>query len=300
MTAIGIIGAGAVGQAVGGLLVHAGWCNTVMVASLHGRSADGLVTDLEDMSLVSASSVRARRADLAGMQSCDALVLCPRAAFTNDRTTDIRMAGLTANGLMIRRLAQKLAGFTGPVVVVTNPVDVMTRLYAEVSGSTRVWGIGSSTDTARYRLILARRMGVSTAAVRGHVIGEHGDLAVICASSTTVEGRVVPVPVQAIRAEMAARPGRIAAGIGRVRSGPAAATVAALALVLGVTDGSIELSAPRNGVYLGMPLHFSSGQPTVCLPRLDAGEMRDLAAAEATLQSTYHRLCSTLKEMSAS
>ncbi|WP_240799289.1 hypothetical protein [Streptomyces sp. A0958] len=48
------------------------------------------------------------------------------------------MAGLTANGFMIRRLARKLAGFSGPVVVVTNPVDVRTRLYAEASGSTRV------------------------------------------------------------------------------------------------------------------------------------------------------------------
>ncbi|WLQ37128.1 lactate dehydrogenase [Streptomyces castrisilvae] len=300
MTAIGIIGAGAVGQGVGALLVHTDWCDTVMVSSRHGRSADGLVTDLEDMSLVSASPVRARRVGLALMKSCDALVLCPRAAFINGHATDIRMAGLTANGLLIRHLAQQLAGFSGPVVVVTNPVDVMTRLYAEVSCSTRVWGIGSSTDTARYRLILARKVGVPAQAVQGHVIGEHGDLAVICASSTTVYGRAVRVPVQAIRAEMAARPGRIAAGIGRVRSGPAAATVAALALVLGVTDGLIELSAPGDNTYLGMPLHFSSGQPTVCLPRLDAGENRDLAAAEVKLQSAYHHLCSTLKEMSAS
>ncbi|MEE4494855.1 lactate/malate family dehydrogenase [Streptomyces sp. BE230] len=194
MTAIGIIGAGAVGQGVGTLLVHTGWCDTVMVSSFHGRSADGLVTHLEDMSAVSASSVRAHRVDLAWMKSCDAIVLCPRAAFANDHTTDIRMAGLIANGATIRHLAQDLAGFTGPVVVVTNPVDVMTRLYAEASGSTRVWGIGSSTDTARYRLILARTMGVPTRAVYGHVIGEHGDLAVICASSTTVNGPGRPDP----------------------------------------------------------------------------------------------------------
>lgn len=300
MTAIGIIGAGTVGQGVGTLLVHAGWCDTVMVSSLHGRSADGLVTDLEDMSVVSASPVRAHRVDPARMKSCDAIVLCPRAAFTNDHTTDIRMAGLTANGSTTRHLAQELAGFTGPVVVVTNPVDVMTRLYAETSGSTRVWGIGSSTDTARYKLILARTLGVPTRAVHGHVIGEHGDLAVICASSTTVNGRVARIPVQAIRAEMAARPRRIAAGIGRVRSGPAAATVAALARVLGVRDGVIEMSAPRNGTYLGMPLHFSSGNPTVCLPRLGAEEKRDLAAAEAKLRAAYHHLRSTLKEMSLS
>ncbi|MCX4677631.1 lactate dehydrogenase [Streptomyces sp. NBC_01433] len=300
MKTVGVIGAGAVGQAVSTLLVNSPWCETVMISSLHGRSADGLVTDLEDMSLVSASPVRAHRADLAQMRSCDAIVVCPRAQFTNTHTTDIRMAGLTANGATIHRLARELAGFAGPVVVVTNPVDVMTRLYAEVSGCTRVWGIGSSTDTARYRLILARMVGVPAHAVDGHVIGEHGDRAVICASSTTIYGRPAHFPLHLVREELTARPGRIAAGIGRVRSGPAGATVAALAHVLGVTDGVVELSAPRNGAYLGIPLRFNAGHPTVCLPPLDPAETQDLAAAESKLNAAYDQLRSTLKETTSS
>lgn len=299
MTAIGVIGAGAVGQAVSTLLATSSWCDTIMVSSLHGRSADGLVTDLEDMTLVSASPVRAQRADPAQMRTCDAIVVCPRAQFTNTHTTDIRMAGLTANGFTIQRLAQDLAGYAGPVIVVTNPVDVMARLYAEVSGCSRVWGIGSSTDTARYRLILASMVGVPAHAVDGHVIGEHGDRAVICASSTTIYGRPARIHVQRVREELTARPGQIAAGIGRVRSGPAGATVAALAHVLGVTDGVVELSAPRNGTYLGIPLRFSAGRPTVCLPPLDPEETHDLAAAESKLHAAYDQLCLSLKEKPA-
>ncbi|WP_445277475.1 lactate/malate family dehydrogenase [Streptomyces sp. DSM 41033] len=298
MTTIGVIGAGAVGQAVSALLVASGWCDTVLIASRHGRSADGLVTDLEDMSLVSASPVRAHRADPAQMRSCDAIVVCPRAQFTNSRTADVRMAGLHANGATVLHLAGQLSAYGGPVAMVTNPVDIMTRLFADVSGCTWVWGIGSSTDTARYRHILARMVGVPTEAVSGHVIGEHGDHAVICASSTTVYGRPVHVPAHQVREELAARPGRISAGIGRVRSGPAGATVAALAHVLGITDGVIELSAPGDtGTYLGMPLRFTGGHPTVCLPPLDQAETTDLAAADTKLRAAYLQLTSTLKEM---
>lgn len=62
----------------------------------------------------------------------------------------------------------------------------------------------------------------------------------------------------------------------------------------------MAISAPWNGTCLGLPLHFSSGNPTVCLPGLGAEEKHGLAAAEAKVGAAYHHLCSTLKEMSLS
>ncbi|GGX36433.1 lactate/malate family dehydrogenase [Streptomyces chryseus] len=294
MTTIGLIGAGAVGQALGALLVTSRWCDTIVVASGSGRTAAGLVTDLDDMRQVTASPVRVRQTDPARMRSCDAVVVCPRASFTNTATTDIRMAGLTANAPLITALARQLTDYRGTVVMVTNPVDVLSRLFGEVSGCPRVYGVGSNTDTARYRLIVARLLDVPVAAVAGHVIGEHGDHAVICASSTTVNGRPAPVPLQRVRTELAARPRSISSGIGRTRCGPAGAALAALQHALGVTDGLIELSAPRRGCWLGIPLRFTAGRPTVCIPPLDAGETRQLAAAEDKLRTAY--LHTTVKE----
>ncbi|WOI62177.1 lactate/malate family dehydrogenase [Streptomyces fradiae] len=301
MTAVGIIGAGAVGQAVGMLLAASGWCRTVAVASRSGRSAAALVTDLEDMGQAGGSPVRLVTAAPAHMRACDAVVVCPRAAFTNTATRDVRMAGLRANGVLLRRLARHFTAYSGVVLVVTNPVDVMTRLFAEESGCARVLGVGSNTDTARYRAILARRLRVPPAAVHGHVIGEHGDHAVICASTTTVHGRPlpapVPVPVTEIREELAARPGRIADGIGRTRCGPAAATVTALAHALGVTDGVVELSAHwRDGVHLGVPLHFTGGRRAECMPTLAPDEASQLAAAESKLRAAYETLQAAEKE----
>lgn len=290
MIAVGLIGAGAVGQAVGTLLVAAGWCDTLMVASGSGRTAASLVTDLEDMAQVTGSPVRAVHTDPAEMGGCDAIVMCPRAVFTNTATSDVRMAGLAANAPLIAALGRQFTGYQGVVVMVTNPVDVMTRLFAEVSGCGRVLGVGSSTDTARYRLTLARLLDVPVDAVAGHVIGEHGDHAVICASSTTVHGQPVPVPVQQVRDELAARPHRINAGIGRTRSGPAGAALAALTHALGRVDGVIELSAPWRDGWYGLPLQFTAGTPTVCLPPLNPGEAVQLQAAAAKLRTAYDQI----------
>ncbi|MFE0062788.1 hypothetical protein [Streptomyces sp. NPDC059003] len=157
---IGVIGAGAVGQTVAACLMAGAWCQEVRVASGSARSAAALVADLEDMQQVLGSPGGVGASTPDGMANCAAVVVCPRARFTNTATSDVRMAGLTANAPVLAQLARALAGYAGAVIVVTNPVDVMTRLFTEVSGCQRVYGIGSNTDTARYRLALARFLDV--------------------------------------------------------------------------------------------------------------------------------------------
>ncbi|MGA5134859.1 hypothetical protein ACPCTO_34245, partial [Streptomyces olivoreticuli] len=143
----------------------------------------------------------------------------------------------------------------------TNPVDVMTRLLAATSGCTRVYGVGSSTDTARYRLLLADHLHVPVDYVEGHVIGEHGDAAVICASTTRVAGLPATVPVHDIRAQLADRPRRINAGIGRARSGPTGAVLAALRHTLGLDDGVTDFGS--SGWHWGVEGEAGSGDEAV-------------------------------------
>ncbi|MFJ3856156.1 lactate dehydrogenase [Streptomyces sp. NPDC090085] len=285
--AVGIVGAGAVGQTVGTLLVAAGWCAEVCVTSGTEESAAGLVTDLQDMAEVTGSPVRAVRAPLAGMGACDAVVICPRAKFSNARTSDVRMAGLAANAPLLASIGQALNGYAGVAAVVTNPVDVMARIFAERSGACRVYGIGSSTDSARYRLSLADRLGVAPSAVQGQVIGEHGDAAVVCAAATRVHGQPVPVPVDQVRRDFADRPRQITAGIGRARSGPAGAVLAVLTAALGITDSVVEVSVSHGGGWYGIPLRFTAGVPTLAVPGLAPDERRALAAASSKLAAAY-------------
>ncbi|MFG2683863.1 ATP-binding protein [Streptomyces sp. NPDC048392] len=135
--------------------------------------------------------------------------------------------------------------------------NVLRRILAEhdwlghrlVGPAARVYGIGSSTDSARYRLALAAHHQVPATAVRGWV---------------------VDVPSEYVRAQLSARPRRINAGIGRTRCGTAVAVLGALCKTLSVSDDTKVLSVNYDGVWLGIPLQFSAGRPTVTLSALQS------------------------------
>jgi L-lactate dehydrogenase len=287
---IGVIGAGAVGQTVAGTLMAAGLSRRLLVCSRTQPQTAAWVADLDDMRQALASPVRPYGCRVKDLRECTGLVIALRASFTNTRTSDIRQAGASANAPSVRALGEALRGYSGTVLVVTNPVDLMSRLFAEASACPRVFGIGSNLDTARYRAHLARLLDVPAHVVAGHVIGEHGDAAVVCAASTTVNRQHIDVPLQAVREELRSRPGRISAGVGRTRLGPAGAVLSALRKSLGFVDGTEELSAPWQGGWLGIPLRFTAGQPLACLPVLSTGEQQQFAAADTKLRAAYRAL----------
>lgn len=290
VNAIGVIGAGAVGQTVAATLVASGISQRLLVASRTFEQATSLAADLDDMRQAAATRVYPEARHVEDLSGCDALVIAVRAAFTNTNTTDVRMGGASANTPAVCTLATALRGYKGTVLMVTNPVDLMTRLFAEASGCPRVYGVGSNLDTARYRLTLARLFGVPAETVRGHVIGEHGDGAVVCSSSTTVNGAPADIPLAEMRAELRTRPGRISAGVGRTRSGPAGAVLSALRKSLGLIDGTEELTAPHGDVWLGIPLHFTAGRPVPSMPHLNDEETGELAATTTKLRAAYQAL----------
>jgi L-lactate dehydrogenase len=76
------------------------------------------------------------------------------------------------------------------LVVVSNPVDVLTYLAVQRSGLPwqRVIGLGTQLDTARFRSYLARRLQVPPTQVQALILGEHGDSMVPLWSSATVAG----------------------------------------------------------------------------------------------------------------
>jgi L-lactate dehydrogenase len=81
--------------------------------------------------------------------------------------------------------------------VATNPVDIMTHLasqFAERSGvpSSRVIGTGTTLDTARFRALIGRKLGIDPQHIHAYVIGEHGDSEVLTWSLVTIGG----IPLQ--------------------------------------------------------------------------------------------------------
>jgi L-lactate dehydrogenase len=79
------------------------------------------------------------------------------------------------------------------ILVVSNPVDLMTWVTWKLSGLPRhrVIGSGTSLDTSRFRHMLADRLGVAAHSVHGYIIGEHGDSSVAVWSSVNVSGTLL-------------------------------------------------------------------------------------------------------------
>jgi L-lactate dehydrogenase len=79
------------------------------------------------------------------------------------------------------------------LLVVTNPVDIMTHLAAHFAAEfgvphTRVIGSGTTLDTARFRALLGRHFDVDPQHVHAYVVGEHGDSEVLAWSQVTIAG----------------------------------------------------------------------------------------------------------------
>jgi L-lactate dehydrogenase len=119
------------------------------------------------------------------MRECDAVVI---AAGRNGRPNESRLDLLRDNVPMIRELGLRLRGHHGLLVVVTNPVDVLTRVLLETTGlpPARVLGTGTLLDTARMRHVVGSELGVSPQSVHMHVLGEHGDSQLAVFSSARV------------------------------------------------------------------------------------------------------------------
>jgi L-lactate dehydrogenase len=76
------------------------------------------------------------------------------------------------------------------LLIVSNPVDIMTQVVTKISGlpPRRVFGSGTILDTARFRTLLAEHLNIATHSVHAYVLGKHGDSEVLSWSSGKVGG----------------------------------------------------------------------------------------------------------------
>jgi L-lactate dehydrogenase len=183
---IGIIGTGWVGSSVAISVLHSGAARELLLNDRDTGTAEG-----EAMDLVHGSSffptAEVRVAEVEEMRDCDAVVLT---AGVGGRPGQSRLELLEANASIVQELGARLRGARGILVMVTNPVDVMTLVLARASGLSPACVIGTGTmlDTARLRQVLGRELGVDPRSIHGQVVGEHGDSEVVLWSGVQVGG----------------------------------------------------------------------------------------------------------------
>jgi len=185
-TSVGVIGTGWVGASVAISTLHGGFASELLLADSRREVAEGEAMDLaHGAAFYTTAAVRA--VPVAEMLETSAVVI---AAGRGGKAGESRLDLLRDNAKILRELGTKLRGYRGLVVVVTNPVDVLTYVIAESSGlpPERVIGTGTMLDTARLRQALGQELRVDPHSVHAQVVGEHGDSEVVLWSTAHVGG----------------------------------------------------------------------------------------------------------------
>ncbi len=184
---VGIIGTGWVGSSVAISTLYSGVADEVLLCDARTQIAEGEAMDLGHGGSFYPSAI-VRTASIADMIDADAVVV---SAGRGGRPEESRLDLLRDNAAIVRGIAGQLRGARGTIVVVTNPVDVLTRLMAGVTGlpPSRVIGTGTMLDTARLRQMLAQRIQIDSRSIHAQVVGEHGDSEVVLWSGARVAGR---------------------------------------------------------------------------------------------------------------
>lgn len=185
-TSIGIIGTGSVGSSVAISTLHSGIAQELLLFDRRAEVAEGEAMDLaQGASFYPAAAVRS--ASMEELLKTDAVVVTAGRGGGPDES---RLALLRDNASILRGIAESFRDYQGIVVVVSNPVDVLTQVFHEASGLApeRVVGTGTMLDTARLRQMLAREINLDPRSIHAQVVGEHGDSEVVLWSSANVGG----------------------------------------------------------------------------------------------------------------
>jgi L-lactate dehydrogenase len=183
---VGIIGTGWVGSSVAISTLHSGVADELLVHDNRGAVAEVEAMDLAHGALFYPAA-EVRTASIEEMIDADAVVI---AAGRGGKPSESRLDLLRDNAAIVRDIGRRLAGCRGALVVVTNPVDVLTKVMHEASGlpPARVLGTGTMLDTARLRHVLSRLLRIDPRSIHAQIVGEHGDSEVVLWSSAQVGG----------------------------------------------------------------------------------------------------------------
>ncbi len=183
---VAIIGTGWVGTSVAISVLHSGAADELWLHDVRAAVAEGEAMDLTHGAAFY-PSCKVRVASVEDMRQAQVVVV---AAGRGGKPGESRLDLLRDNARLVREIGHTLAGFAGTIVLVTNPVDVLTQVMTQASGlpPARVLGTGTMLDTARLRQMLGQNLQVATQSIHAQVIGEHGDSEVVLWSGARVGG----------------------------------------------------------------------------------------------------------------
>ena len=183
-----IVGAGDVGASFAYALAPSGLAESIALVDLNTDLAKGQALDLaHGLPFLPPVDIHAGTAE----DYADAAVIVITAG-AKQRPGESRLDLLGRNAAIISGIMDEIVAHGSPaiVVVVSNPVDILTHVALRRSGwpRQRVFGSGTVLDSARFRYLLSRHCRVDARNVHAYILGEHGDSEVAAWSMTHVAG----------------------------------------------------------------------------------------------------------------
>ncbi len=302
MAKVAIIGAGYVGSTLAYAMLIKGVASEIALVDINEEKAHGEALDLEH-GLIHAPKTRFSYGDdYALCQGADVVLITAGVA---QKPGETRLDLVKRNAAIFAGMVPRIAANApdAVLVVVTNPVDIVTELTLRYSGfpPERVFGTGTSLDTARLRQALGARLGIDPHNVHAFVLGEHGDSEFVVWSRATIAGLtpaeqgLAPAELEEIGAgvrkaayEIISRKGATYYAIGLVAADIAEALIRDEQLLLPVST-RLENYYDEGGLCLSVPCVLGRGGIVrrVQLP-LDDAE-----------QAALHRSAGVLREVLA-
>lgn len=185
---VGIVGCGYVGSASAFALMQSGLFAEMVLIDVDQNRAEGEAMDIaHGLSFAHPMKIYAGSYD----DLVDAAVIVITAG-ANQKPEETRLDLVQKNSAIMKSIVSEIAvrDCRGILLIVSNPVDILTHVAMEVSGfeERRVFGSGTVLDTARLRFELSERLKVDNRSVHAFIIGEHGDSEIAAWSSANVSG----------------------------------------------------------------------------------------------------------------
>ena len=188
---IGIVGCGMVGATSAYALVMSGVGREIVLVDLNRARAEAEANDIFH-AVPFANPLTIRAGDYTDLAGARVVVIAGGVA---QKPGETRLQLLERNAQVFRQIVPSVLRNAPEAVllVVTNPVDIMTHLAAHFAGElgvphSRVIGSGTTLDTARFRTLLGRHFDVDSQHVHAYVLGEHGDSEVLAWSQAKIAG----------------------------------------------------------------------------------------------------------------
>jgi L-lactate dehydrogenase len=186
-TKLAIIGAGAVGTTIAYACMVRGVARHIALYDLNRAKVEAETLDLNHgLQFVPPAAIEGSD-DIAVCRDASIIVIT---AGAKQKPGQTRMELAAVNADICRKLVPGLVALAPAAIllVVTNPVDVMTHVTLKLSGlpSARVFGSGTVLDSSRFRFLIARRCNVAVQNVHAYIAGEHGDSEIPLWSSATI------------------------------------------------------------------------------------------------------------------